>query len=208
MEVLAVKRRVARGLGAVALVAVVNAVGAAISALGGAAEAQMNLQGLPGVSPGADEGAPRAVEVLPLALSALLPFVWWFSLSSMMQVVTRPLGGRGPFSGTLAVVGAAFAPLLIPGLLGIPTAGLQVLLGPESTAAIVVGLLSLPLWLAAIAWHVALVVVGTRFSRGLSYGRSGGAFVLSILGLLALVLVLVVVLGVLALVLAGPPPGV
>ena len=207
MERLAAKRRVAGGLGVVASVAVANVAGAAISVWGGVAEAQMGLGGLPDLPPGAGEGATRIAEVLALALAALLPFVWWFSLSSMVQLVTRMLGGRGPFSGTLAVVGAAFAPLLILGLLGILAAGLQVMLGPESTGAIFVGLLGLPLWLAAIAWHAALVVVGTRFSRGVSYGRSGGSLALSVAGLFGLALGLVVVLGVLAVVLAGLPAG-
>ena len=206
MERLAAKRRVAGGLGVVALVAVVNVVGAAISVLSGVAEAQMDLQGLPGLSPGAAEGATRAAEVFSLVLVALLPFVWWVSLSSAMQLATRLLGGRGPFSGTLAVVGAAFAPLLILGLLDIPVAGLQVLLGPESTAGIVVGFLVLPLLLAALAWHAVLVVVGTRFSRGVSYARSAGAFALSVGALLMLALGLMV-LAVLVAVLAGAPAG-
>ena len=204
MEVLSAKRRVSDGLGVVALAAVANAAGAAISVLGGVAEAQM---GLPGLPPGAAEGVTRTVEIISLTLAALLPFVWWVSLSSTMQLGTRLLGGRGPFSGTLAVVGAAFVPFLILGVLGILAAGLQVVLGPESTASVVVGLLGLALWFAALAWHAALVVVGTRFSRGVSYGRAGGAFVLSVATLLVLAVLSLMILGVLVAILVGAPAG-
>ena len=204
MEVLAAKRRVTGGLGIVALVAATSVVGAAISVLGGVAEAQIGLQGLPY---GAAEGGARAAEVFSLALAAFLPFAWWVSLASSMQLATRLLGGRGPFSGTLAVVGAAFVPFLILGVLGISAAGLQVVLGPESTASVVVGLLILPLWLAALAWHAILVVVGARFSRGVSYRRAGGAFVLSVTALLVLALLLVVALAILAAALVGVPAG-
>ena len=207
MEVVAAKRRVTGGLGVVALVAVANVVGAAISVLGGVAEAQMGLQGLPGLPPGAAEGITRTAEVFSLTLAALLPFVWWVSLSSTMQLGTRLLGGRGPFSGTLAVVGAAFVPFLILGVLGILAAGLQVVLGPESTASVVVGLLGLLLWFAALAWHAALVVVGTRFSRGVSYGRAGGAFVLSVAALLVLAVLSLMILGILVAILVGAPAG-
>ena len=207
MEVLAAKRRVTVGLGVVALVAVVNVVGAAIFVLSGAAEAQMDLQGLPDFSPGAAEGATRAAEIFSLVLAALLPFAWWVALSSAMQLATRLLGGHGPFSGTLAVVGAAFVPFLLFSVLGLLDAGLQAMLGPESTASVVVGLLSLPLWLAALAWHAALVVVGTRFSRRVSYGRASGAFALSVGALLVFALLLVVVLAVLVAVLVGAPAG-
>lgn len=207
MEVLAVKRRVAAGFGVVALAAVTYAVGAAISVLGGVAESQIDLQGLPGLPPGAAEAATRTAEVLSLALAALLPLVWWASLSSTVQLATRLLGGRGSLSGTLAVVGVAFVPFLILGVLNVLTTGLQVVLGPESTASVVVGLLGLPLWLAALAWHAALVVVGARFSRGVSYGRAGGAFVLSVAALLVLALLLVVALAILVAVLVGAPAG-
>ena len=70
----------------------------------------------------------------------------------------------------LAAVGVAGVPLAIAALVQAVATGLQEALGVQSTAGVLIGLLGGLFALAALVWHVVLVVVGAALARGIGYG--------------------------------------
>jgi hypothetical protein len=133
-------------------------------------------------------------EVATLVLSVLAPFVWWIAVSLMMQLVTRLFGGEGPLSAMLAVVGVAGVPLALGALFQTIGTGLQVMLGMESTAGTVAGLLGGLVALATLVWYVVLVVIGGSLARRIGYGEAAGSCAVSCAGCLGLIILVAVVL--------------
>jgi hypothetical protein len=88
---------------------------AAVSVLGSVTRAQFG--GQPGLPPGALENLVAVTEGEAPLFSVLVPFVWWVAGSLVGQLVTRFLGGEGPISAMLAVVGVVRRPLAIGGAL-------------------------------------------------------------------------------------------
>ncbi len=195
------ERRVLLALCITALYAALALTGAVISVLGGLTRAQFEAQGTQ--LPPELEDLFVYVDVFALVVAVVSPFLIWLLVSGLMQLVTRFFGGNGPFSGTLAAVGVAQAPLIISAVIAIPLTGLQVALGPENPAMSVVALLGSALGLAFSAWYIVLVVIGAAFARRVGYGESAGSCAIScggclgliILAVLALVAVLVGVAG-------------
>lgn len=188
------ERKVLLGFGVVALSAALGLVIVTIDALGGVTASQFNRQNFPDLPPELYESAPEIVSVVLLIFAVVNPFVWWLVVSSLMQLVTRFFGGTGPFSAMLAVVGVASVPFAIQAALQIPLTGLQAALGPESSVADAVGLLSSLLGLVFLAWHVVLVVIGAALARRIDYGRSAGSCAISCAGCAGLILIVGLVL--------------
>jgi hypothetical protein len=188
-------RRVLVGFVVTAVYAALSLTAAAISALGGVTRAQFEGQPAPPALPSEVlENLVVATEIATLIFSVLSPFVWWLSVSLVMQLVTRFFGGEGPLSAMLAAVGVAGVPLALGSLAQALATGGQVALGIESTAGVVAGLLGGLLALAALVWHVVLVVIGAALARRIGYGESAGSCAVSCAGCLGLIILVAVVL--------------
>jgi hypothetical protein len=188
-------RRVLVGFVVTAVYAALSLTAAAISALKGVTRAQFEGQPAPPALPSEVlENLVVATEIATLIFSVLSPFVWWLSVSLVMQLVTRFFGGEGPLSAMLAAVGVAGVPLALGSLAQALATGGQVALGIESTAGVVAGLLGGLLALAALVWHVVLVVIGAALARRIGYGESAGSCAVSCAGCLGLIILVAVVL--------------
>jgi hypothetical protein len=112
----------------------------------------------------------------------------------VMQLATRFFGGSGPLSAMLAVVGVAGVPLALGVLAQGLATGLQIALGVDSTTGVMVGTLGGLFALAALVWHVVLVVIGAALARGIGYGEAAGSCAVSCAGCLGLIILVSVVL--------------
>ena len=175
-----------------AVYAALSFAAAAISALGGVTRAQ--FEGQPGLPPEISEKLVTATEIATLVFSVLSPFVWWISVSLVMQLATRFFGGSGPFAAMLAVVGVAEVPLALGSLMQALATGLQVALGVSSTAGVIFGLVGGLVALATLVWHVVLVVIGASLARRIGYGESAGSCAISCVGCLGLIILVAVIL--------------
>jgi hypothetical protein len=175
-----------------AVYAALSVVAAAISALGGVTRAQ--FEGQPGLPPEIAENLGAATEIATLIFAVLSPFVWWLSISLVMQLATRLFGGSGPFPAMLAAVGVAEVPLALGSLVQVVATGLQVALGVSSTTGVISGLVGGLVALATLVWHVILVVIGASLARRIGYGESAGSCAISCAGCLGLIILLAVVL--------------
>ena len=198
-------RRVLSGLAVTALYAALSLVAAALTFFGGLTEAQFEAGGAP--VPPELRDALLPLSIFAILVAAVSPFVFWLLVSVLMHLVTRFFGGTGPFSATLAAVGVAGVPLVIYAALALPLTGLQIVLGPESAATFVLGLLAFLLWLAALLWFAALVVMGSALARRIGYGESAGSCAISCAGFLVLVILVAVAIGVLIALVAGAAAG-
>ncbi len=185
LEAVARERRVGLGFGVVALAAVLSLISAAISLIG--SSGQIAPQDLQGVPPEVVEGIQTGILIGTPIFAVASQFVWWLVVTLVMQLVTGFFGGRGPLSAMFAVVGIAFVPTVILGIVLIPISGLQVALGSQSVTAALLGLLIWALALAFTVWHVALLVIGASFARNVSYGESSGSCAISCAGCLGMV---------------------
>jgi hypothetical protein len=191
----AARRDVLAGFVVTAVYAALSLLAAAVAVLSGITRAQFAGQPAPpGLPPGTLEGIVRATEVGTLVLSVLAPFVWWISVSLVMQLVTRFFGGEGPFAAMLAVVGVAAVPLALGSIFQLVGTGAQAALGFESAAGTIAGLLGGLVALATLVWHVVLVVVGAALARRIGYGESAGSCAVSCVGCFALIILVAVVL--------------
>ena len=198
-------RRVLSGLAVTALYAALSLVAAALTFFGGFTESQFGSGGAP--MPPELRDALLPLSIFAILVAAVSPFVFWLLVSGLMHLVTRFFGGTGPFSATLAAVGVAGVPLVIYAALALPLTGLQIVLGPESAATTVLGLLAFLLWLAALLWFAALVVIGSALARRIGYGESAGSCAISCAGFLVLVILVAVAIGVLIALVAGAAAG-
>ncbi len=188
-------RKALLGFVVTAVYAALSLAAAAIYVLGGVIQAQFEGQPAPpGLPPDVLENLVAATEIATLVFSVLLPFVWWISISLVMQFVTRFFGGEGPLSAMFAAVGVAEVPLALGSLAQALATGLQVALGVESTAGVVAGLLGGLTMLATLVWHVVLVVIGAALARRIGYGESAGSCAVSCAGCLGLIILVAVVL--------------
>ncbi len=183
------ERKVLPGFVAVALYAALGLILQAVFVLGGSMEVPFGAQDVqppPGTPTEIFENVVAAAQVAALIFAVLGPFVWWIVVSLVMQLVSGLFGGTGPLSAMFAAVGVAFVPLAALTALQIPLGGLQILLGPDTSGEVIVGLISSLLSLAGFAWHVVLVVIGAALARGIGYGESTGSCALSCGGCLVL----------------------
>ncbi len=193
------ERRVLLGFGVVALYAALHLLIAVVDILGGVSESAFDPEDFPELPPEIVESLSQSVGVGALIIAVLSPFVGWAVVSLLMQLVTRFFGGTGPLSGMFAVVGVAAVPLVIASAIELPATGLQAVVGPETPAATIVGALLLLLSLAAYAWNVVLVVIGTAFARRIGYGQSAGSCAISCAGCAGLILVPIIIVVLLSL---------
>lgn len=194
METVARERRVAAGFGVIALAAILGLISSAISVFSGSVTGQINPQDFPDIPPDVLGNFVTALQVgLPVS-AVLSPFVWWLVITLVMQLVTRFFGGTGPISAMFATMGVAYAPFLISGVIGIPLVGVLAAVGQQGVVATILGLVNLLLTIAFLVWHVALIIIGARFAREISYGQSGGSCAISCVGCGGLVLITTIVL--------------
>lgn len=191
MENVARERKLGTGFGVIALAALLALAFSAISVFTGNAGTQINPQDFPTIPPETLRSMETAVKVGLPVFSVLVPFVWWIGVSLVMQLVTRFFGGNGPLSAMFAVVGVAYVPFLISGVVSFLLTSLQRLIGVPSAAASVIGIVSFLLVLGFVVWHVALVIIGASFAREVSYGQSSGSCAISCVGFVVLVVVLI-----------------
>jgi hypothetical protein len=194
------ERRVLLGFVVTALYAALSLVGAGLAVLGGLTQAQFKQSG--GTPSGFNDFLP-AFNVSIVVFAVVWPFVFWLLVSGLMQLVTRFFGGTGPFSGLLAVVGVAQVPLVILSVVGLSIGGLQITLGPGSSAATILGSLNSLLSLAAFLWFAALVIVGAAFARRVGYGQSAGSCAISCAGCAGLIILTFVIIIAIVAVVAG-----
>ena len=188
-------RKVLAGFVVTAVYAALSLAAAAVAVFGGVTRAQFQGQPTPpGLPPDLLENLVVATEVVTLVLSVLSPFVWWMTVSLVMQLATRFFAGSGPLSAMLAVVGVAGVPLALGALAQALGTGLQIALGVDSTAGVTIGLLGGLFALATFVWHVVLVVTGAALARGIGYGESAGSCAISCAGCLGLIILVAVVL--------------
>ena len=191
----AAQRNVLAGFIVTAVYAALSVAGAAISVLGGVTRAQFEGQQVPpGLPPDLLENIVVATEIATLVFAALSAFIWWITVSVVMQLATSLFGGNGPLSAMLAAVGVAGVPLALGALAQALATGIQVALGVNSAAGMIVGVLGGLLALAALVWHVVLVVIGASLARRIGYGEAAGSCALSCAGLLGLIILIAVVL--------------
>ncbi len=191
-----------------AVYAALSLAAAAVAVLGGVTRAQFPQRpaGSPGLPPGLLENLAVAAEVATLVFSVLSPFVWWISVSLVMQLATRLFGGRGPLPAMFAAVGVAGVPLALGSLAQVLATGLQVALGVVSTAGMVAGLLGGLLALCSFVWHAVLVVVGAALARRIGYGEAAGSCAVSCVGCLGLIILVAVVLAGIGILLGATAP--
>jgi hypothetical protein len=197
----------------VALWAVIGLVSAGVAILlgqgGGGALEDLPPGTLPEeIGPEALEGLLVTLQVVWVFLTAIFPFFYWLVLSLVMQLVTRFFGGEGSLARMLGAIGAACIPFVVLGLVQLPLTGVQVLLeggDPSSAGAgtVIIGLLSFLLYIAALVWHVALVVVGAGVARQISFGQSGGSCAISCAAAIGIPLLLLVLLVAVAALIGG-----
>jgi hypothetical protein len=191
----AAQRNVLAGFIVTAVYAALSVAGAAISVLGGVTRAQFEGQQVPpGLPPDLLENLVVATEIATLVFAALSAFIWWITVSVVMQLATSLFGGNGPLSAMLAAVGVAGVPLALGALAQALATGIQVALGVDSAAGMIVGVLGGLLALAALVWHVVLVVIGASLARRIGYGEAAGSCAVSCAGLLGLIILIAVVL--------------
>jgi hypothetical protein len=191
----AAQRNVLAGFIVTAIYAALSVAGAAVSVLGGVTRAQFEGQQVPpGLPPDLLENLVVATEIATLVFAALSAFIWWITVSVVMQLATSLFGGNGPLSAMLAAVGVAGVPLALGALAQALATGIQVALGVNSTAGMIVGVLGGLLALAALVWHVVLVVIGASLARRIGYGEAAGSCAVSCAGLLGLIILIAVVL--------------
>jgi hypothetical protein len=191
----AAERNVFAGFSVTAVYAALSLVAAAVAVLGGVTQAQFEGQPTPpGLPPDLLDNIVAATEIVTLLFSVLSPFVWWILISLVMQLATRFFGGSGPLSAMLAVVGVAGVPLALGVLAQGLATGLQIALGVDSTTGVMVGTLGGLFALAALVWHVVLVVIGAALARGIGYGEAAGSCAVSCAGCLGLIILVSVVL--------------
>jgi hypothetical protein len=191
----AAQRNVLAGFIVTAVYAALSVAGAAVSVLGGVTRAQFEGQQVPpGLPPDLLENIVVATEIATLVFAALSAFIWWITVSVVMQLATSLFGGNGPLSAMLAVVGVAGVPLALGALAQAFATGIQVALGVDSAAGMIVGVLGGLLALAALVWHVVLVVIGASLARRIGYGEAAGSCAVSCAGLLGLIILIAVVL--------------
>jgi hypothetical protein len=191
----AAQRNVLAGFIVTAVYAALSVAGAAVSVLGGVTRAQFEGQQVPpGLPPDLLENIVVATEIATLVFAALSAFIWWITVSVVMQLATSLFGGNGPLSAMLAVVGVAGVPLALGALAQAFATGIQVALGVDSAAGMIVGVLGGLLALAALVWHVILVVIGASLARRIGYGEAAGSCAVSCAGLLGLIILIAVVL--------------
>jgi hypothetical protein len=191
----AAERNVLAGFIVTAVYAALSLVAAAVAVLGGVTQAQFEGQPTPpGLPPDLLDNIVAVTEIVTLLFSVLSPFVWWILVSLVMQLATRFFGGSGPLSAMLAVVGVAGVPLALGALAQGLATGLQVALGVDSTTGVLVGTLGGLLALAALVWHVVLVVIGASLARRIGYGEAAGSCAVSCAGCLGLIIVVGVIL--------------
>lgn len=210
----AVRKKVLAAFVVTALYAALGVAGSIVAVLGGVTRAQLDGQP-PGLPPETMENIRVATEVGLVVSSVLTPFVVWIAVSLFMQFVTRYFGGGaraletdaapdGSLAATLATVGVAAVPLAISSAIGLLLGGLQVALGPQSTAGIALGYISGLLGLAAFVWYVVLVIIGVAQARNLGYAESAGSCAVSCVGCAGLIILVVIVVGLGAALLIGP----
>jgi hypothetical protein len=203
----AAQRRVLAGFVVTAVYAALSLAAAAAAVFGGVTRAQFEGQPTPpGLPPDLLENIAVVTEVATLVFSALAPFVWWIAVSLVMQLATHFFGGSGPLSAMLAAVGVAGVPLALGSLVQALATGLQVALGVESTAGVTVGLLGGLFAIAALVWHVVLVVIGAALARRIGYGESAGSCAVSCVGCLGLIILVAVVLVGIGILVGAPAP--
>jgi hypothetical protein len=191
----AAQRNVLAGFIVTAIYAALSVAGAAVSVLGGVTRAQFEGQQVPpGLPPDLLENLVVATEIATLVFAALSAFIWWITVSVVMQLATSLFGGNGPLSAMLAAVGVAGVPLALGALAQALATGIQVALGVDSAAGMIVGVLGGLLALAALVWHVVLVVIGASLARRIGYGEAAGSCAVSCAGLLGLIILIAVVL--------------
>ena len=200
------ERRVLLAFGVTALYAALGLVSGALVFVGGSLQEEFEAQGQP-LPPGFEDFV-AAFSFIAIVVAVLTPFAYWLLVAGLMHLVTRFFGGTGPFSGTLAVVGVAQAPLVVSSVLAIPLTGLQIALTPHDVAAAdlaggLVGLVSGLIGLAAFLWFAALVVVGSSFARRVGYGESAGSCAISCAGCFGLIIVVSVAIVALVAIVAG-----
>jgi hypothetical protein len=214
----AVHKRALAAFIVTALYAALGLAGSVVAVLGGVTRAQ--FEGQPqGLPPGTMEDIREAIEVSIVVSSVLTPFIVWIAVSLTMQFVTRFFGGGarvgtsetnadsdsdGSLAATLAAVGVSGVPLVISSAIGLLLSGLQVTLGAQSTAGIVLGYVAGLLGLAAFVWYVILVVIGAAQARNLGYAESAGSCAVSCVGCAGLIILVVIAVGLGAALLIGP----
>lgn len=198
----AAERRVLAGFAVTAAYAAVGLLGALVTVLGGSVRAQLEAPGLPPGLPAED--LALAAEIATLVSAVLTPFVLWAAVTLLMQLVTRLFGGEGPVSAMFAAVGVAAVPLVLSSAVALVLALVQLALGPQSAAGVVVGYLSGLIGLATAVWYIALVVVGAARARNIGYGESAGSCAVSCVGCFGLIILVAVIVGLGAALVAGP----
>jgi hypothetical protein len=202
------ERKVLAGFVVTAVYATLSLAAAALAVFGGVTRAQLPQRpaNSPGLPPDLLENLVVATEIATLVLSVLSPFAWWIAVSLVMQLATHFFGGSGPLSAMLAAVGVAGVPLALGSLVQALATGLQVALGVESTAGVTVGLLGGLFAIAALVWHVVLVVIGAALARRIGYGESAGSCAVSCVGCLGLIILVAVVLVGIGILVGAPAP--
>lgn len=184
----------AAGFAVVALWASLGLLGAALTVFFTPLDQQLNPQDFPELPPEILDNIAVGTQIVVPLTAVLTPFIWWPVLSLLMQLATRFFGGSGSLGRMFTVIGVACVPFALLAAIQLPISGLQIALGFESAASATLGLLSNALSLAALGWHIALVIIGARFARQVSYGQSGGSCALSCVGCGGLAILVIAVL--------------
>ena len=182
------------GFGVVALYAALQLVIAVVGILSGATASVFDPKNFTGLPPEFVESFSRGGQIVTIIYAVLSPFIGWAVVSLLMQLVTRFFGGTGPLSGMFAAVGIATVPLVILSVIELPATSLQVVVGPKSTGAMLIGVLVDLLVVAAYAWNIVLVVIGAAFARRVGYGESAGSCAISCASCAGLIILTFVVI--------------
>lgn len=190
-------RQVLLGFAAVSLVAALGLISSLIQVASGTVANQFDTPEFRQLPPDLQEMISNSVSVAAPIGAVLQPFILWALISGLVYLAARILGGRGPLTAMLAIVGLSFLPSALSTLVGIPIAIITGSVNPTSGAGLAgvigVGAIGGLIALAILVWQIALVIIGTRFAQNLdSYGRSGGACALSCGGCLGIAVLLIV----------------
>jgi hypothetical protein len=190
------RQTLAPGLVAVAIWGLLNAALTLISTGEGDFEAWF-----PELPPGSFAEIEGFLTGFATAAGGLGPFFWWIGVSGLLFLSARLFGGDADFRAVFAVVGIACAPWIVADALILLLVAFGLVFGPALAATL--GVLSFAVSLAALVWHVALVILGVSVAGGMGYGGASATFGLAGFGCLTATLFLVLTLAVLLVGISG-----
>lgn len=134
---------------------------------------------------------PPNMDKIIALLSPAFTLSLWFTLSLLLYLAGRRLGGKAMFKDIILITGMAHTILIAFGLISCTLFILRRFLHLELLSHIIK---HIPIGYIAILWFMVVVVVGIREAQGFSTGRAIGSVIIALLYALAVGIILILLL--------------